>query len=155
MARFTSLKPQSDGALPSLSGEENVSFNSLFRRESVYKDDSNNFIYKFLWFTVKEYVGPVPWGERKRSLVVKALKLWQFLPNNFLTWSQKGIHFAGPSAGVLSLKASSLGATIPHLDGSNNLLNRGPGVFSGTCATLSTNHTKLCFVHSPLLFSLL
>lgn len=83
LARFASLKLQSDGVLPSLSGEENVSFSSLFRSESVYKDDSNNFIYKLLWFTVKEYAGPVPWGERKRNLVVEALSYGGFSQTTF------------------------------------------------------------------------
>lgn len=129
LARFASLKLQSDSVLPSLSREENVSFSSLFRSESVYKDDSNNFIYKFLWFTVKEYVGPVPWGERKRNLVVKALSYGSFSQTTFWPGPRKEYTCAGPLAAVLSLKASCLGAPIPDLDGSNNLLNRGPGVF--------------------------
>lgn len=77
------LTPSSQNVVDSrhsLSREENVSFTSLFRRELIYGDDLNDFIYKFLWFTVKEYIGPVPWGEMKTSMVVKALKLWQFLP---------------------------------------------------------------------------
>lgn len=51
----------------SLTREENVSFTSLLKRHLIYGDNWNDFIYKFLWLTVEEYMAPLPCGKGKQG----------------------------------------------------------------------------------------